>query len=168
MDGHKKHPDGFFCTSTIRNVESLASILGPNQVIFLSQDDKAKVPIGLTAANKQAPLMMHLEYRVRLPDHDWVIAPKHKLTPSVYSAMVIKEHGLGAPDAITYSGPTYVAIRSQKHSVSNANTHAEDFNTILQLDAFKGHVKNKAGLVKPVVVISVDGGPDENPRNVLY
>ncbi|XP_062556883.1 uncharacterized protein LOC134221713 [Armigeres subalbatus] len=121
MDGHKKHPDGFFCTSTIRNVESLASILGPNQVIFLSQDDKAKVPIGLTAANKQAPLMMHLEYRVRLPDHDWVIAPKHKLTPSVYSAMVIKEHGLGAPDAITYSGPTYpkVILFAVKHFIDN-------------------------------------------------
>ena len=49
-------------------LETLASILGPNQVFFLSQDDKARVPIGLTAANKQASLLMHVEYRVSLPD----------------------------------------------------------------------------------------------------
>ena len=30
-------------------------ILGPREVCLLSQDDKARVPIGTTAANKQAP-----------------------------------------------------------------------------------------------------------------
>ena len=32
-------------------------------MFLLSQDDKARVPLGTTAANKQAPIMMHLEYR---------------------------------------------------------------------------------------------------------
>ncbi|XP_059146852.1 rho-associated protein kinase 1-like [Physella acuta] len=45
-------------------------------VFVLSVDGKAKVPIGLAAANKQAPLQMWLEYKVRLPDHDFVIAAK--------------------------------------------------------------------------------------------
>jgi hypothetical protein len=35
---------------------------------------------------------MHVEYRVTLPDHDWVIAGKHKLTPSVYAGIDIKEN----------------------------------------------------------------------------
>lgn len=108
--------------------------------------------------------MMHLEYRVKLPDHDWVVAPKHKLTPSVYSAMVIKERGLGSPDAITYSGPTYIGIRSLKHSPSNANTHADDLNTMLNLTSFESVVKTGDGQIKPVLIFSVDGGPDENPR----
>lgn len=48
---------------------------------FLSQDDKARVVIGLAAANKQAPILMHVEYKVSLPDHDWVVAQRHKLIP---------------------------------------------------------------------------------------
>ncbi|CAG5001387.1 unnamed protein product [Parnassius apollo] len=75
-DHHKAHVDQHFCVATIRSLETLASTLGPKQVFFLSQDDKARVPIGLTAANKQAPLLMHVEYRVSLPDR--VQATKRK------------------------------------------------------------------------------------------
>lgn len=65
-DIHKQHADSTFAMTTISHLEELASILGPNEVIFLSQDDKARVPIGLTAAKLQAPLMMHMEYRYLL------------------------------------------------------------------------------------------------------
>ena len=49
---------------------------------FHSQDDEAKVLIGLKAALKQAPSLMDIEYKVTLPNHDYVIAPLHKLIPS--------------------------------------------------------------------------------------
>lgn len=163
-DHHKAHPDQHFCTSTIRSLETVASILGPNEVCFLSQDDKARVPIGLTAANKQAPLLMHVEYRVSLPDHDWVIAAKHKLIPSVYAGCIIKADAMSRPEAVTYSGPTYIAIRSGKHSSSTASSHAVDFENLTELDIFKEIIRDEAGRVKPVVMISSDGGPDENPR----
>lgn len=88
---HSKHPDMYFCTANINRLEEIASLLGPDHVFFLSQDDKAKVPIGLTAANKQSPLIMHVEYRVSLPDHDFVIAGQHKLCPSVYAGIEIKK-----------------------------------------------------------------------------
>lgn len=164
-DSHEKHVDGKFCTATIRSLEELASLLGPNEVAFLSQDDKARVPIGLTAANKQAPLMMHLEYKVTLPDHDWVVASQHKLVPSVYAGITIKSDGLGNPAAVGYSGPTYVAIRSGKHSSSTAYAHALDFETIINLPEFQSILKTEDGKsLKPIIIISVDGGPDENPR----
>ena len=89
-DHHNAHPDQHFCVSSIRSLETVASVLGPNKVIYLFQDDKARVPIGLTAANKQAPLLMHVEYKVSLPDHDFVIASQHKLIPSVYAICEIK------------------------------------------------------------------------------
>lgn len=41
-DLHKSHPDQGFCKATINNLEQLASLLGPSEVIFLSQDDKAR------------------------------------------------------------------------------------------------------------------------------
>ncbi|KAG5864171.1 hypothetical protein JTB14_028084 [Gonioctena quinquepunctata] len=147
-----------------QELQNIASILGPDQVFFISQDDKARVPIGVTAANKQAPLLMHMEYRIKLPDHDWVIAERHKLIPSVYAGIKITSSMLGQPQAVGYSGPTYIAIRSGKHSSSTANTHAQDFETLLELEEFRPLAKTDHGLVKPVVIMTVDGGPDENPR----
>jgi hypothetical protein len=96
-------PNMWFCSATIRRLEELASLLGPKIVTFLSQDDKANVPIGLTAANKQASLLMHVEYCVTLPAHDWVIAGKHKLTPSVYAGINLEENGMGKIVAVSYS-----------------------------------------------------------------
>jgi len=71
-DAHKSHIDGRFAMATTNNMEEVAATLGPAEVCFLSQDDKARVPIGITAANKQAPMLMHLEYRVTFPDYDRV------------------------------------------------------------------------------------------------
>jgi len=79
----------------------------------------------------------------------------------------IKNGFLGSTEAVSYSGPTYIAIRSLKHSPSNANTHHEDLNTLLILDEFKDFVRNSTGEVKLVLIISSDGGPDENPRYVM-
>ncbi|KAL4719530.1 hypothetical protein ACJJTC_016604 [Scirpophaga incertulas] len=121
---HMKHRDGPFCTATIRNLESLASILGPEQVFFLSMDDKARVPLGI----------------------------------------VVKKDGEGKPEAVTHSGPTYVAIRSGKHSSSNAETHATDIHKLTEILAFENFMKTREGFVKPVFIFTCDGGPDENPR----
>lgn len=133
-------------------------------MIFISQDDKAKVPIGKTAAKLQAPLLMHVEYKVRLSDHDFVVGPRHLLTPSVYAGIVIKPNAMGRREAVTYSGPTYIAIRSGKHSSSTATTHAKDLRKVFSLGDFEPLVKGLDGKVKPVLMVSVDGGPDENPR----
>lgn len=162
-DEHKKHPDGKFCRATIKQLEELASMLGPNQVFFLSQDDKARVPIGLTAAKAQSPMMMHLEYKISLPDHDWVVAARHKLIPSVYAGISVKENGCGNPNAVGYSGPTYIAIRSGKHSSSTAYSHALDLDRLIALKEFEMFAKHD-GIVKPILILTVDGGPDENPR----
>lgn len=58
--GQKKistlHIDGSFCHATIRSMESVAFVLGPDQFVFLSIDDKSRVGIGISAAKKQAPM----------------------------------------------------------------------------------------------------------------
>ena len=160
---HSKHPDGHFCKASIFALEELASCLGTS-CFFMSQDDKCRVPIGLTACNKQSPLLMHLEYQVRLPDHDLVIAERHKLIPSVYAAIEIASEQFGNRTAVGYSGPTYVAIRSGKHDSSTAASHAVDFERLLEMDEFRQFARTPAGDIKPVVIVTVDGGTDENPR----
>jgi hypothetical protein len=66
--------------------------------------------------------------------------------------------------AVTYSGPTYIAIRSAKHDSSTALSHLEDMNRINHLPAFKSSLFTEDGVSKPIMIITVDGGPDENPR----
>jgi hypothetical protein len=142
-------------------------LLGPLEVFF-SVGDKARVPIGITAANKQAPMLVQMEFnsdRVSLPDHDWVIVEKHKLVPSFYAGIVIKEEGLGDPSAVGYSGQTFIAVRSGKHSSSNPYSHAFDFQRLLELSDFESVAKNPTDKsVKPVLIVTCDGGPDENAR----
>ncbi|GBP03281.1 Centromere-associated protein E [Eumeta japonica] len=54
-------------------------------------DDKVRMPLGITAANAQTPILMHLDYHINLQDHDFVVAEKHKLIPFVYAGIVIKK-----------------------------------------------------------------------------
>ncbi|CAF3483867.1 unnamed protein product [Rotaria sp. Silwood1] len=65
--------------------------------------------------------------------------------------------------ATYYRGPTFAAIRSGKHDHSSALGHAKDSDTMVQLPEFEKAALID-GILKPVVIISVDGGPDENPR----
>ena len=111
-------------------------------------------------------MLMHIEARVKLPDHDYVVAERHKLIPSVYTAITITPNGLGNPAAVTYSGLTYVAIHSGKHSSSTAFTHCLDFKCLITIESFKEHitVSGTTQEMKPVVVICVYGGSDGNPR----
>lgn len=82
-----------FFLATIRHPEELASFLGPQELCFISQYDKYRLPIDLAAANKQSPLLMHVEYRISLRDHDWIVAVKHKLIPSVYAGITTHPNG---------------------------------------------------------------------------
>ena len=135
----------------------------PYDVACLSQDDKAKVPLGLPAANKQSTILMHMEYTMKLPDHDFVVAAGHKLTPSVIAGLHIEPNQLHG--AVTSSGPTYIAIRSGKHDSSIAATHAADLQHLYEnIAEFRSILYRDDGTCKPILVILVDGGPDENPR----
>ncbi|ESO12940.1 hypothetical protein HELRODRAFT_159530 [Helobdella robusta] len=163
-DLHRQHRDTKFATDTVHHLCELASFFGPANTTVISQDDKCRVPIGITAAKMQAPMLMHMEYRVRLPDHDWVIGDRHKLIPSVYAGLVISENGYGAKEAVTYSGPTLISIRSGKHSSSNAMSHARDFERLMKLPEFDTITKTMDQNAKPIFIFFVDGGPDKNPR----
>ncbi|KAJ6639792.1 hypothetical protein Bhyg_12539 [Pseudolycoriella hygida] len=75
----------------------------------------------------------------------------------------INANGLGSPDAVGCSGPTYIAIRSGKHASSTAFSHSTDIEKLMEMPHFDKIAKCN-GIVKPVFIITVDDGPDENPR----
>lgn len=164
-DLHSGHVNTWFALASVQHAEELAATF-PDQSCFLSVDDKCRVPIGITACVKQSPLLMHLSYRVRLPDHDFVKAEKHKLIPSVCAGInVTSTNGRpGEGKRVTYSGPTYISVRSGKHSSSTAASHAWDLDQVLQLSEFKTISRTSDGLIRPILIVVSDGGPDENPR----
>ena len=145
-----KNPDRMFAKSSVDDMFDVAKYFGPEAVNFLSNDDKAKVPLGLAAATLQAPLLMHLEYKVTLPDHNFVVAPAHKLIPSVYAVCNVSEKG-----EVQFSGNTFVRIRDGKHDTSNAATHAYDLIELFD---------HKEIPSKPILLIESDGAQDEAPR----
>ena len=95
------------------------------------------------------PISTNFKYfirvKVRLPDHDFAVGSRHLLTPSVAAVLRMDERGF-----VSFSGETYIGIRSQKHNNSSAFTHHEDLLKMVSLfpDAFK----NAEGVVKPVII----------------
>lgn len=161
----KGHPDQEFCSATLNYLDSLASFLGPKEVFYVSQDHRARVSLGMTAPGKQAPLLMRMEYNTCFPDTQSILADQQKCVPYVYGAVVINSQGMGDLKAVEYSGPTYVAIRSGSSISSPADAQAADFDRLSNLENFHTMAKNEHGAMKPVVIMAVNGGPDESARN---
>ena len=97
------HVSTKFAISSIRAFEEIAANSGPEDVAFHSLDDKAKVPIDITATKKQTLLFMHMKYQVTLSDHNFVIGSKHKFIPSVIGDMKVVKSKVLTNDAVTYS-----------------------------------------------------------------
>ena len=131
-----RHEDVNFTFATKGYMKCIASHFGKDVVFAVSIDHKAKVPIDITTAKLQAPLVMHMEYQVRLPDHDLVKGGKHKLIPSVYAAYQIKAPATKKDPEISYSGPMYTCIRSLKHQSSTGIILFSMLNTILNTCIF--------------------------------
>ena len=130
------HASTKFAIFSISVLEEVAPILGPEEVTFSYTNDKAKVLIGITTAKKKAPLFMHMEYEVTLPDHDFVVSCKHKLIPSVTGDMKVVQSKDLTNDAASYSGPTDTAIRRAKHFGSSAFRHLRYMNRARSLPEF--------------------------------
>ena len=134
-DKRSKNPDRWFAAKSVS--------------VFIGQDDKAHVPIGITAANKQAPLLMNVKYQVQLPDHDFVIATKHKLTPTVIGLREIKDTPIADRKAVGYSGPTFIQVKSLKHTRSNASVHIEALDEVLKTEEM---CRMADGSTKPILI----------------
>ena len=119
----QKVKDRMFAKSFMDDLINVCKLFGPQSVLFLSNDGRARVH--LAAAFLQPPILMHMEYKVRLPDHNFVVGPRHTLIPSVYGVCEIKENG-----ELSNSGDTFIRLRSGKHDSSSAHTHGYDMKEL--------------------------------------
>ena len=69
----KKNEDCMFAKPFINDMFDVCKLFVPDAVLFMSNDDKARISLGLAAVNLQALILMHMEYKVNLIDHDFVV-----------------------------------------------------------------------------------------------
>ncbi|CAG8471056.1 25850_t:CDS:2 [Gigaspora rosea] len=83
----------------IYKISHLATYLRLLPKRFNTEEEKqhTRIPFGLAASNKQAPILMRVEYKMELLDHDWIITKKHKLIPFVYVILEIQSAGIILP-----------------------------------------------------------------------
>ncbi|KAF2898335.1 hypothetical protein ILUMI_07839 [Ignelater luminosus] len=145
----RRKSDILKCAKT--HIRDLAELLGPQAVNVLSVDDKARVPLGLPAAQKQAPKLMRYERQILMPDHDYPIAKGLKLIPSVIDVLCFKDW------KVSYSGPTCISTRGGAIDSSTAETHRQDLIKYLHHDKMRDYFWSN-NRIKPVLVVFSDGG----------
>ena len=90
-------------------MKELIELLGPGDITFYFKDNKAKVLMGLKGVSKQSPLLMHIDYKVTLPDQVCVIVAQYKLISSVVGDMRVRKKDFSG-DFVTNSRPTIIFI----------------------------------------------------------
>jgi len=62
-----------------------------DKIVILSQDDKAKVAVGIPAVRRHFETMQSVRESVSVANHDFLISLSQKLVPSVYLMINSKE-----------------------------------------------------------------------------
>ena len=78
-----------------------------------------------------------------------MVAQRHKLIPSVYSVCEVKLNG-----DVSYSGDTFVRIRSSKRDSSSSYTHAYGMRELFKFNLISP---------KSILFLTTDGASDEPP-----
>ena len=71
-NNYDTHPDADFCFSLAQDLTVLASNLG-EEAVSLPSDVKVIVKLGVIAAKMQTVIVVHLECKLRLPNHDFIV-----------------------------------------------------------------------------------------------
>ena len=137
----------------MQHAKELAIFFGPKQASFIRQDDKAHIPSGITR------LLMSLKYEFQLPDHDFVIASKHKLTPMVIGLREMQDTPVADRTALKYSGPTVIQVKPLKHTPSNASIEIKVLDSMLRSEEM---CKTDGEVTKPILILTRDG--HDGPR----
>jgi hypothetical protein len=67
-----EHIDEHYCLASVKGIKQFAAIF-PTYSVIISQDDKAKVPLGIPAVGRTFQTIQSFQKPVTLPDHDFPI-----------------------------------------------------------------------------------------------
>ncbi|GBC47991.2 uncharacterized protein LOC106141435 [Rhizophagus irregularis DAOM 181602=DAOM 197198] len=158
-DEKKEHSDEHYCLASVKGAKQFAALF-PTHSVIISQDDKAKVPLGIPAVGRTFKTMQSFRELVRLPDHDFPIGMQQKLIPSVYLLINPSD-----TNDTFRNGQLSIFVRPQYQIGTSSTSHMSDLNSLVQDSRFDEILKVNEQ-IKPIWILLVDGGPDENPRHM--
>jgi hypothetical protein len=153
--------DEHYCRASVKQLKDIASYLVPDVCVLISQDDKAKIPLGVAAVSRTFHCFQSISSPLTVPDHDFPIANKHKIIPSFYLFLASAKQ-FDEEDPV----PRKLACvtRGQLFTSTSAQTHLTDLSNMMKSDCDIQKLTLRNGVAKPVYFFITDGGPDENPR----
>ena len=133
----RDYPDGHYCLASVKYARQFATAFADKSVI-ISQDDKAKIGLGVPAVGQTFHTLQSVHEPVRVADHDFPAGSGQKLVPSVY--LMIKPNELN--DELR-TGQLAIFVRRQWSLGTSSITHMQDlerltldpqYNDILKTD----------------------------------
>jgi hypothetical protein len=155
----KTHVDEHYCLASVKAARIFAEVFA-DETIIISQDDKAKVGLGVPAVGRTFKTIQTVNEPVTVEDHDFPFGSKMKLIPSVY--LIINP---GDSSDTLRTGQLSIFIRPEYFIGTSSTTHMADLESIISNEIFSTTLKQE-NKVKPILILLVDGGPDENPKHM--
>src|SRR6266498_3071178 len=152
----KEHLDGHYCLASVKYAKQFASMF-TDMSIIISQDNKAKIGLGVPAVGRTFRTLQSINEPVSVADYDFPIGSEQKLIPSVY--LMIKPDE--SKDELR-TGQLAIFIRPQRSIGTSSLIHMQDLES-LTLDSKYDDILKTNGQIRPIWMLLVDGGPDENP-----
>ena len=140
----KKHIGGLLGG---KQEDKISEMFPAKLVLSISEDDQAKVLLGLTISKKKTVILMYLKYKVTLSGHSFPAGSQYKFISSVMAASLKRDR-----KKIGYIGPILISVMSQKHDTPCAQSHMEDFDTLVAYEEIRETAKTADGQVKQLVI----------------
>src|SRR4051794_27120372 len=128
--------------------------------VVIFQDDKAKIGLGLPAVGRSFCTLQSVNEPVCVADHDFPAGNGQKLIPSI--SLIIKPNE--SNDELR-TGKLAICVRHQWSFGTSSLTHMQDLESLTSDPQYDDALKINRE-IRPIWVLLVDGGPDENPRHL--
>ncbi|CAG8837658.1 15956_t:CDS:1, partial [Cetraspora pellucida] len=127
----KEHVDTHYCLASIKASKTFASTF-PNISVLVSQDNKAKVNVGIPAVGRTFQTIQSIAEPIELEDHDFPIGISQKLVPSVY--LIIN---LADSNDTMRTGQLAIYVRPQWYIRSSSLTHMQDLINLSSMKEYE-------------------------------
>ncbi|CAG8820727.1 41786_t:CDS:2, partial [Gigaspora margarita] len=154
-----EHIDEHYCLQMVKGAKQFASAFASYSVI-ISQNDKAKVLLGILAIRRTFKTIQTARELVEVPDYDFPKGSKQKLIPSVYLTIDLEDSN----DSL-HNGQLLIFICPQWLLKTSFLTHMVNLMQIVKNPDLSSKLKLEDEF-KPILVLLVNGGPDKNPRHL--
>lgn len=155
----KQHIDEHYCLASVKAARVFAEVFA-SETVVISQDDKAKISLGIPAVGRTFKTIQSVNEPVTIEDHDFPKGNKMKLVPSVYLLIDPTDS-----NTALRTGQLAIFVRPEYFLNTSSLTHMTDLLTLINSQEFAS-ILLKENNVKPIWVLLVDGGPDENPKHL--